>query len=99
MYEGEQLLEKCPMCGAPMDKHVEVAEEIATKVYNADYTNGLHTEVINLAATIVDLCEAGIEDDLDPMCVKVFTKAKDLAWEIKQLSKAEIGNHVRKDKW
>ncbi|MBC7959507.1 MAG: rubredoxin, partial [Vallitaleaceae bacterium] len=44
-------------------------------------------------------CEDGIEDNLDPMCVNVFNKAKDLAWEIKQLSKAEISNHVRKEKY
>lgn len=99
IYEGEEVLDKCPMCGAPREKMEEMSEEASDKIYAADFTNGLHADVINMATSIIAICEDGIEDNLDPMCVKVFTKAKDLAWEIKQMSKAEIGNHVRKEKW
>lgn len=99
IYEGEEILDNCPLCGAPKDKMAFLSEEVTAKTYNADYTNGIHTDIINLAITIVDLCEAGIEDNLDPMCVKIFEKSKDLAWQIKQMSKAEIENHIKKEKW
>ncbi len=99
IYESEEVLEKCPMCGAPKEKMEILSEDAAGKVYNSDYTNGLHTELVNLATNLIDICEDGIEDDLDPMCVKIFTQSRDLAWQIKQMSKAEIGNHVRKEKW
>ena len=99
IYEGEEALEKCPFCGAPLEKMVELSDEAAEKVYRSDFTNGLHTDLINMATTIIGICEDGIEDDLDPACVKVFTKAQEFAWEIKQLAKAEIANHVRKEKW
>ncbi|MBC7959638.1 MAG: rubredoxin [Vallitaleaceae bacterium] len=99
IYEGENTLDKCPMCGAPKEKMEAVSEDTSTKIYRADFTNGLHTDVIGMATSIIALCEDGIEDNLDPMCVNVFNKAKDLAWEIKQLSKAEISNHVRKEKY
>lgn len=99
MYEGEQPLEKCPMCGAPKEKLEPLSEEVTAKIYKADFTNGLHIDVISMASSIIALCEDGIEDELDPMCVNVFNRAKDLAWEIKQLSKAELSNHVRKEKY
>lgn len=99
IFEGEEALEKCPFCGAPREKMVEMDEEAAKKVYRSDFTNGLHTDLINMATSIIAISEDGIEDDLDPACVHVFTRAKELAWEIKQLAKAEIANHVRKEKW
>lgn len=99
IYEGEEALENCPMCGAPKDKHVEVSEEVSDKTYKADYTNGLHTELVSLASSMISICEEGIEDDLDPMCVKIFKASKEAAWQIKQMSKAEIENHVKKEKW
>lgn len=99
IYEGDEVLDKCPMCGAPREKMEELSEEVANKIYRADLTNGFHMDIIGMATSIIALCEDGIEDELDPMCVNVFTKAKDLAWEIKQLSKAELSNHVRKEKF
>lgn len=99
IYEGDEVLDVCPFCGAPREKMDELSEEAASKIYAADYTNGIHSDVINMADSIIALCDEGIDDNLDPMCVKAFTKSKDLAWQIKQLCKAELGNHVRKEKW
>lgn len=99
IYEGEELLDKCPMCGASKDKMEALSDDVSTKIYRADFTNGLHTDVISMATSIITLCEDGVEDNLDPMCVNVFNRAKNLAWEIKQLSKSELSNHVRKEKF
>jgi len=99
IYESEEALENCPMCGAPKDKHVALSDEVAAKTYKADYTNSLHNELVGLANTMIGICDEGIEDDLDPMCVKIFRASKQMAWEIKQKSKAEIENHVKKEKW
>ena len=99
IYESEEVLEKCPMCGAPKEKMVMLSEEQAEKIYNADMTNDIHSEIVELASKIIGLCELGVEEDLDPMCVKIFTQSNELAWQIKQMSKAEIENHVRKEKW
>lgn len=99
IYEGEEALEKCPMCGAPKEKMEALSEEAVTKITNADFTNNLHIDIISMATSIITLCEDGIEEKLDPMCVNVFNRAKDLAWEIKQLSKTELGNHVKKEKY
>lgn len=99
VYEAEDFLEACPKCGAPKEKHVLLTEEEANKIYSSDETNDLHMELVNLASTIVDLCDAGIEINLDPGCLDVFTKAQKMAWEIKQLAKAELQTHMTKGKW
>lgn len=99
IYEAEEALEACPKCGAPKDKHEVLSEEDAAKVYNSDETNDIHMELINLAAAMVGLCEAGIEINLDPGCVDVFEKTMKHAWEIKGLCKAELQGHMKKGKW
>lgn len=99
VYENEEVYDKCPICGAPMEKMEELDDTAKEKVYNADFTNDIHMEVIQLASRIVDLCEEGIEDKLDPTCVRAFNISKNLAWQIKQCSKAELESHVKKNKW
>lgn len=99
VYEGEEPLDVCPKCGAPKDKHIELSEADADKIYNSDETNDLHMELISLAATIAELSETGIDINLDPGCVDVFKKASAMAWEIKALSKAELQGHMNKGKW
>jgi len=56
-------------------------------------------EIVSLASRIVELCEEGINIDLDPPCVKDFINAKDEAWIIKQRAKAEIETHMKRGKW
>jgi len=97
--EGETAPEKCPKCGAGADKFTELSEEASQKIYRSDRTNTIHMEIIALAQNIIDLCEEGIEDDLDPGCVKAFKQAKDEAWTIKQRCKAELAIHMNAGKW
>ena len=99
VVEGENPPAACPKCGAPAEKFVKLSDEDAQKVYKSDRTNDIHAELMTLAARIVELCKEGIDINLDPPCVALFTKAKDEAWIIKQRSKAEIAGHISKGKW
>jgi hypothetical protein len=45
------------------------------------------------------ICEDGIEDALDPGCVDVFTKSREMAWKIMKLSMSEQQGHMGKGKW
>jgi rubredoxin len=99
VYEGEDAPDVCPKCGSPKEKFEKLSADAANKIYDADRTNDIHTEIINMMAAVVDLCEEGIELNLDPGCVSTFKKAKDEAWIIKQRSKAEIETHMKKSKW
>jgi hypothetical protein len=52
-----------------------------------------------LSTKLIRFAEEGISLDLDPSCVSDFKNAKNLAWIIKQRSKAELETHVKKGKW
>jgi len=99
MHEGPDAPEVCPKCGQPKDKYVAMTDEEAKKVFEADRTNDIHMEIVQLAMRIKDLAKEGMELNLDPPCVAVFKKAHQDAWVIKQRSKAEIEQHVKKSKW
>lgn len=99
IYEGDIAPEHCPKCKAPREKFVELNEEEAGKVRRSDFTNDLHMKLVTLCMEIDKLSDVGIEDNLDPMCVAVFTTAKKYSWELKQLAKAEIAGHIGKGKW
>ena len=98
VHEGD-VPSICPKCGAGSDKFLVLESSDAEKIYRSDYSNSLHMELIALADQIINLAAEGIEDNLDPNCVTVFDKAKNAAWIIKQLSKAEIAAHIAKGKW
>lgn len=99
IHEGDEAPDKCPKCDAAKDKFVELAAEDAAKIYNSDRTNDIHMELVRLAKKIADLCDEGININLDPPCVELFKRAKKEAWIIKQRSKAEIEGHMKKGKW
>jgi rubredoxin len=99
IYESEEIYDKCPVCGAGKEKMDELDQEAKDKIYKSDATNDIHMDIITLAASLVELCEDGIEENLDPTCVRAFEISKNLAWQIKQVSKAELEKHVLKGKW
>lgn len=99
VYEGENAPDKCPKCGQSHEKFVELSAEEVGKVYASERTNDIHMEIITLTDKIVKLSKEGIAIDLDPACVAGFTAAKNESYIIKQRSKAEIENHLKKGKW
>lgn len=99
VYESEEVYDKCPICGALKEKMVELDDEAKDKIYKSDVTNDIHMDIISMAARIAEMCEDGIEENLDPTCVRAFEISKNLAWQIKQISKAELESHVKKGKW
>ena len=99
IHEGDEAPDKCPKCGAPKDKFVELSSEDADKIYKSDRTNDIHMELIGLSRQIAQLCEEGIKLNLDPACVAAFENAKNEAWVIKQRCKAELEGHMKKGKW
>lgn len=43
------------------------------------YTNSLHTSLSNMLLEMRELAEDGVEDELDPACVKLFGRTRDFA--------------------
>jgi rubredoxin len=99
VLEEGQLEDTCPKCGSPREKFHEISAEVTEKIIRSEFTNDLHAELIKLCVKLEGLADAGIADNLDPSCVKIFTRAKKNAALLHQLSKAEIAGHISKEKW
>ena len=99
IHDGEAAPAKCPKCGAPTEKFVQLDDAAATLVERSRKTNMLHAELIANARKIEGICKAGIEDNLDPACVDVFKKSLTHAYEMMKLSMTELQGHMGKGKW
>lgn len=99
IHEVEEMGEKCPKCGAPKEKFIPLTEEEAAKVTRSQKSNDLHAKLISLMVKVEEIADCGIEDNLDPGCVKIFKEAKQAAAMFKRKSMAEIAGHATKGKW
>ena len=71
----------------------------AELVERSRFTTSLHTQLYVLAEQMIDVAEDGIDDNLDPGCVKIFKRALEQAEIIQQSVKAELQGHMNKGKW
>jgi rubredoxin len=99
ILEEGQLEDNCPKCSAPREKFHELDPETAEKHVRSEFTNDLHVQLIHLCEKLNKLADAGISDNLDPSCVKIFVRTKAYSRLLKQLAKAEISGHISKAKW
>jgi rubredoxin len=91
--------DKCPRCGAPKEKFVKLADDKVKLIDRARCSNQLHMGLISALDQVHSVAEAGIQDNLDPACVAIFTRARDEAKLLAQFIKAEIEVHIAKGKW
>ncbi len=99
VHEGEEVVDICPKCRLGSENFVLMSNEDADRVYRSDKTNDYHMQLVRLAMQMDEVARQGIADDLDPSCVHVFERAKQYAWEIKQMAKAELAGHIAKGKY
>lgn len=99
VHQGEEAAEKCPKCGAPKEKFVELSADKVELIEKSQRTNLLEMELISVMETITDMCDEGIEINLDPGCLNLFKKAKNEALIMKGILKAELKTHITKGKW
>jgi hypothetical protein len=99
VWDGEEPPDKCPKCGARKEKFVRLDEKAMGLVERSRYTNGLHMQLYSLLEQVMDVAEDGVDDNLDPNCVKVFRRAMEQAEVLQQSVKAELQGHMKKGKW
>jgi len=99
VWDGEEPPDECPKCGSPKEKYAEIDEKAAELIDRSRFTNSLHMTLFGLLEQIADVAEEGIDDNLDPGCVKVFAHAQDVAEILMQSIKAELQTHMNKGKW
>lgn len=89
----------CPKCGAKKEAFVQLSEDSSALIDKSRCSNYIHMELIQLLNTVAALSQEGVEENLDPNCVKLFNYAEEQAVIIKQMIKAEIVAHISKEKW
>jgi predicted nucleic acid-binding Zn-ribbon protein len=99
VFDGEEALDRCPKCGAPKERFVQLEDKAMELVESSRFTNNLHMQLFTLLEQVMDIAEDGIDDKLDPGCVKIFRNALSQAEVLQQSIKAEIQGHVNKGKW
>lgn len=99
VHDGDEPPAQCPKCGVPAAKFTLMSDQAATLVERSRHTNALHCRLVNLGREIEKACKDGIEDNLDPACVKVFERALAHSYEIMKLAMTEIQIHINKGKW
>jgi hypothetical protein len=99
IWDGEEAPDKCPKCGAAKEKFAELEDKAMELVERSRFTNSLHMQLGILMEQVMDVAEDGIDDNLDPGCVKIFKKALEQAEIIQQSIKAELQGHMKKGKW
>jgi len=99
IHIGDEAPEKCPKCGAEKEKFEALEDEAKGLVERSAFTNDLHVGLLGLLGEVLAVATDGIEDNLDPPCVAIFTRAQNDAQELIQSIKAELAGHVAKGKW
>lgn len=98
-WDGEEPPDKCPKCGAAKERFEQLEDKAMELVERSRYTNSLHMHLYALMEQAADVAEEGIDDNLDPGCVKIFKRALAEAETIQQSIKAELQGHMKKGKW
>jgi len=99
IHEGNDVPDGCPRCGASKEKFQKIPEEKAKLIDRSRVTNGLHKRVFTLLGDVEKMATTGMEDNLDPGCVAIFTRAKQEAALIRRFIRAELQVHISKGKW
>ena len=99
MWDGEEAPDKCPKCGAAKEKFTKLEDKAADIVERSRFTNDLHMQLYVVLEQVIAVAEDGIDDNLDPNCVKIFKRAAEKAEILQQSIKAELQGHTKKGKW
>jgi hypothetical protein len=99
VHFGDVPPEKCPKCGAPAEKFVEIEKEKAALIERSAFTNGLLMELYTLLAKAAEVSARGEADNLDPGCVGIFKKAQADSQVLRRMIMAEVETHIGKGKW
>ena len=99
IWDGKEPPDRCPKCGAKKERFVKLEDKAMELVERSRYTNSLHVHLYSLLEQVVDMAEDGVDDNLDPGCVKIFKKAVEQAEVGQQPSNGCGKRHMKKGKW
>ena len=99
IFDGDDAPTTCPKCGAAKEKFRRLTEKEINVITRSRFTNGLHQILYTTLEDVLAIAEDGIDDNLDPGCLKIFEYVKKEAEIMQQMTKAELAAHMQKGKW
>jgi predicted nucleic acid-binding Zn-ribbon protein len=99
VWDNEEPPGDCPKCGASKGKFGKIEDKMMEMVERSRFTNNLLMNLFTLLEQAMDVAEDGIDDNLDPGCVKIFEKTLAETEILQQSIKAELQSHMGKGKW
>ena len=99
VWDGEEPPEACPKCEATTARFAALDDKAADIVDRSRFTNHLLIQLFAVLEQVIEIAEDGVDDNLDPGCVKIFERALEQAEVWQQSIKAELQGHVAKGKW
>ncbi len=99
IHDGDEAPETCPKCGASRERFGKMDDDAAALVERSRHTNALHARLVDLGRQMERTCKDGIEDALDPNCVRVFERSLESAYQVMKLAMTEMAGHASKGKW
>jgi predicted nucleic acid-binding Zn-ribbon protein len=99
VWDGEEPPDECPNCGVAKEQYTEIEEKAAELVDRSRDTNSIHMELFGKLEEVMLLAQDGIDENLDPGCVRIFTRAMDISDVLRQSILAELQTHMKKGKW
>ena len=99
IWDGDEPPDRCPKCNAKKERFTKLEDQAMELVERSRYTNSLHMHLYAMLEQVTDIAEDGIDDNLDPACVRLFKKAAEQAEVLQQSIKAELQGHMKKGKW
>lgn len=99
VHDGEEAPDKCPKCGSPKEKFLEIKEDKAKLIEKSRKTNEMHVAIMGLYAKVQKWAKIIKKEELDMPCVAIADRVLKDTHETIQAMKAEIETHVGKGKW
>lgn len=99
IHEGDGPPEQCPKCGAGRERFAEISSAAVEGIKRARFTNSLHMHLFSLLEDARDIADAGVQEELDSACVKIFEETEEFATQMQRKINAELETHVQGGKW
>jgi len=99
VWDGEAPPEGCPNCEAAGARFAALDDKAADTVDRSRFTNHLLMQLFAVLEQVLEMAEDGIDDNLDPECVRIFQRAMEQAEVLQQSIKAELQRHVTRGRW
>lgn len=99
IWDADEAPLTCPNCEAAAAKFTRLSDKAIDTIERSRFANSLLMHLHGLMEQAIEIAEDGIDDNLDPACVKIFAEMLDQAEHVQQLVLLELQAHMATGRW